>query len=258
MPCLPEAVQAHRLPPILITGASSGIGASTALRLNSLGYPVIANGRDSSRLQSVRQQAVFPECFYLERRDLLADISGLSTWVADLRAAYGKLGGMVFAAGKTITAPFMQYERENALHFFDLLCHVPIQVAKALCDRRNCVDSGTSLVFVAAAAAVTPNKGQLVYGAAKAALVCAARCMSKELAGRGIRANCISPGLVKTPMLEKTCEKLGDIFLQKEEPLYPLGLGEPGDIAELAAFLISPASRWLTGQNIILDGGRLA
>lgn len=258
MPCWPEAAQTRPLPPILVTGASSGIGAATALRLNYLGYPVIANGRDSSRLLNVKQRAAFPERIYLERRDLLADISGLGAWVSGLRAAYGKLGGMVFAAGKTITASFMQYERATALHFFDILCHVPIQVAETLCDRRNCVDRGTSLVFVAAAAAVAPNKGQLVYGAAKAALVCAARCMSKELAGRGIRANCISPGLVKTPMLEETCEKLGDIFLQKEEPLYPLGLGEPGDIAELAAFLISPASRWLTGQNIILDGGRLA
>lgn len=258
MPCLPEKAAEQPRAAILVTGASSGIGAACALLLNSRGVPVIASGRDSDRLESLKQKAPYPEHMHLEKRDLMTDISGLDSWVGELRAAYGKLGGLVFSAGKTLTSPFMRYNYPEALHFFDLLCHVPFMIARSLCDRRNCVAQGVSIVFVAAAAAVSPNKGQFIYGSAKAALVCGARCMSKELAPRGIRVNCISPGLVKTPMLEETREKLGEAFLQKEEPLYPLGLGEAGDIAELAAFLISPASRWLTGQNIILDGGRLA
>jgi NAD(P)-dependent dehydrogenase (short-subunit alcohol dehydrogenase family) len=150
----------------------------------------------------------------------------------------------------------MQYDPAQARALFDLCFHAPLLLARGLLDRRNCLP-GASLVFIAAAAAVSPNKGQAVYGAAKAALVCAARCLSREVAPRGIRVNCISPGLVRTPMLEETLALLGEDFLETEEPLYPLGLGRPEDVAGLAAFLLSPSGRWVTGQNWILDGGRL-
>ena len=95
-----------------------------------------------------------------------------------------------------------------------------------------------------------------MYGAAKAALVTAARCLSKEIAPRGLRVNCISPGLVDTPMMRATVEQLGEEFLERERGAYPLGLGMPEDVAHLAAFLLSDKARWLTGQNILLSGGR--
>lgn len=258
MPCLPERMPTAENALVLVTGASSGIGAAIALRLNTLGYVVIAHGRDVAKLESVKRQASCPARMHLEPRELLTETEGIPQWVSELRSRYGRLAGMAFAAGQTVTMPFMQYDHSCALRLFDLLCHVPLMIAKAVIDRRNCVEQGVSLVFVASAASVAPNKGQLIYGAAKAALVCAARCMSKELAPRGIRVNCISPGLVRTPMLDETSAVLGDSFLQKEEALYPLGLGEPEDVAELAAFLLSPATRWMSGQNIVIDGGRLA
>lgn len=242
---------------ILVTGASSGIGASIALRLNELGAVVIANGRDKGKLEAVKQRAHASARFHLEPRDLMADMERLPQWVEGLRVRYGKLSGLAFAAGKTATMPFMLYEHAAALKMFDLLCHAPLLLAQAVADRKNCVAKGLSLLFIAAAASIAPNKGQAMYGAAKAALVCAARCIAKELAPRSIRVNCISPGLVKTPMLDETIDLLGEDFLQYEEPLYPLGLGLPEDVANLAAFLLSPAARWITGQNVLMDGGRL-
>ena len=241
---------------MLVTGASSGIGAAIALRLNALGATVIANGTDVSRLEDVRGRAEHPERFHLAPRDLLEDIPGLASWVRELCLRHGALGGLVCAAGRTETMPLAGYERGRALALFDLLLHVPLELAKAVAHRRHCA-AGLSIVFIAAAASVAPNKGQLVYGAAKAALVCAARCMSKELAPRGIRVNCISPGLVRTPMMEETVSLLGEDFLREEASRYPLGLGVPEDVAGLAAFLLSPSSRWMTGQNLLLDGGRL-
>lgn len=262
MPCSPAEQPFVQFHPdndlFLITGASSGLGAAIALRLNALGASVIANGRSTAKLEAIRQQAAFPDCVHLEPHDLLADIDALPRWIGDLRERYGKFRGFAFSAGKTQTAPFMQYDRASALELFDLLCHVPLLLAKAVLDRRNCRSDGFSALFIAAAASIAPNKGQSVYSAAKAALVGAARCMSKELAPRGIRVNCISPGLVRTPMLEETTALLGDEFLQTEGALYPLGIGMPEDIGNMAAFLLSPAGRWVTGQNILIDGGRLA
>ncbi len=258
MACSPEAMSAFSEDSvILVTGSSSGIGASIALRLNELGAVVIANGRDANKLETLKHRAYDPTRFHLEPKDLIADMEGLPQWVEALRVRYGKLSGLAFAAGTTMTMPFMQYDHTVALKMFDLLCHSPLILTKAVTDRRNCVAKGLSILFIAAAASIAPNKGQTIYGAAKAALVCAARCMAKELAARSIRVNCISPGLVKTPMLDKTVDLLGESFLKHEEPLYPLGLGLPEDVANLAAFLLSPSARWITGQNMIMDGGRL-
>lgn len=242
---------------ILVTGASSGIGAAIALRLNALGAVVIASGRNEDKLAALKRRASSPARFHPEPKDLVAHMETLPQWVEELRIRHGKLSGLAFAAGKTATMPFMQYEHAAALRMFDLLCHAPLVLSKAVADRRNCMAKGLSILFIAAAASIAPNKGQTVYGAAKAALVCAARCMAKELAPRSIRVNCISPGLVRTPMLDETVELLGEEFLQREEALYPLGLGLPEDVASLAAFLLSPAARWMTGQNVLIDGGRL-
>lgn len=244
--------------PFLVTGASSGIGAAVASRLNSFGARVIASGRDAAKLEDMRERAAFPDLFYLEPKNLLDDLANLDRWVAGLAARYGKLGGLAFAAGMTETRPFSQYDYASAAKMFDLLFHAPILVAKGAAQRKNCAPQNMAILFIAAAAAVSPNKGQMVYAAAKAALVRAAHCMAKELASRHVRVNCISPGLVKTPMLDATVELLGESFVTKEEVLYPLGLGEPEDVANMAVFLLSPAARWITAQNIIVDGGRLA
>ena len=242
---------------VLVTGASSGIGAAIALKLNALGAAVIANGTNVPRLEAVRERARHPDRFHLAPRDLLADIDQLASWVKELCARHGKLSGLAIAAGKTETIPFAAYERARALALFDLLFHVPLEIAKAAVDRRNCLPGRMKIVFIAAAASIAPNKGQIVYGAAKAALACAARCMSKELAPRGICVNCISPGLVRTAMFDETVALLGEDFLNQEAARYPLGIGDPEDIAGLAAFLLSPAARWMTGQNLLVDGGRI-
>jgi NAD(P)-dependent dehydrogenase (short-subunit alcohol dehydrogenase family) len=242
---------------ILVTGASSGIGAAIALRCNALGATVIAGGRSREKLEAIKARAAHPDRFHPEPHDLAVALDMLPQWVQALRERYGKFSGLAFAAGKTLTAPFMHYDPEQARELFDLLCHAPLTVAGAVADRRNSLP-GCGIVFIAAAASIAPNKGQTIYGAAKAALVCAARCMSRELAPRGIRVNCVSPGLVRTPMLEETISLLGEDFLREEEALYPLGLGLPEDVAGLTAFLLSSAGRWVTGQNWLIDGGRSA
>lgn len=241
----------------MVTGASSGIGGAIALRLNALGAAVIASGRDIRRLEKIKAEAAEPDTIYLEQK-ALDKVDGLDKWVDTLAVRYGKLGGLAFAAGITETKPFLQYDYANALQMFDLLCHAPVMVAKGITSRKNCVPGGFAIVFVASAAAIAPNKGQLVYGAAKAALVTAAHCMAKELAPRKIRVNCVSPGLVKTHMLDTMTAVLGDDFIQREESSYPLGLGEPEDVANMSVFLLSSAAKWITAQNIVVDGGRLA
>lgn len=240
----------------LVTGASSGIGSASALLLNRLGATVIAAGRDMQRLAAVKDLAQIPAQFFCVARDFVLEMDSLPLWVAGLAAAHGKFTGLLHCAGQTWNAPMQAYDLTASRQVFDLLCHAPLLLAKGFTDRRNNIGKGAGMVFIAAAAAVKPNPGQGMYGAAKAALVTASHCLAKELAPRGIRANCISPGLVEGPMMEATVNLLGSDFIKRELPAYPLGFGAPQDVANLAVFMLSDQARWLTGENIMLTGGR--
>ena len=241
---------------ILVTGASSGIGRAIALLLNERGATVLANGRDMERLEQVRTACAEPSRMLLAPRDMTADMESLPAWLKGLSRQFGPLHGLVCSAGATWNAPMALYDLAKVRQLFDLCCHAPLLLGGAFCDRRANTGAGAAIVFIAAAAAVAPNPGQGAYGAAKAALVSGAVCLAKEAAPRGVRVNCISPGLVQGPMMDATVEQLGQSFLEKEQPLYPLGFGKPQDVASMAAFMLSQEASWLTGQNIMLAGGR--
>lgn len=241
---------------ILVTGASSGIGRAVAILLNSLEATVIAHGRDTDKLAELKAAAPHPERLHTIARDLTEDMDALPGWMLNLSREYGKLFGLAFCAGQTWNLPMQSYDISIAHKAFDICCHAPLLVARGFCDRRVNTGSGASLVFIAALAGVSPNAGQVIYGSAKAALITGVRGLAQEIAGRKIRANCISPGLVDTPMVDATVATLGAGFLEREAKLYPLGLGKAEDVAHMTAFLLSNKSCWMTGQNVLLTGGR--
>ena len=240
---------------ILVTGAGSGIGEAIAFELNALGATVIANGRNREKLEAGKSSVVYPERFHVELRDLTADMESLPLWIKSLRERYGKLSGLAHAAGATLTAPLREFELPVAHGLFNLLFHAPMLLAKGFADRRNNTGKGAAMVFIGAAGAVVPVPSLLIYASAKGALLTATRGMSKELAPRGIRVNCVSPGLVKTAMQREYANMLGPDAFAEAEQSYPLGLGEPEDIAAAAAYLLSSRAKWITGQNMLLSGG---
>lgn len=237
----------------LVTGTSSGIGEGVARLLNQSGATVIAAGRDEARLESLREQAARPEHIYPEIKDLPENPDGLPDWVLGLKKQYGKLKGLIHCAGITLTEPVSMATYGGAVKVFDLDYFVPLLLAKGFADRRANIGDGASMTFIASLAAVRPDKGQGLYGGAKAALVNTMLVLAKELAPRRIRVNCISPALVMTPMGRQFMAELTSA--EEQQSRYPLGLGQAGDVAELAVFLAGGRARWITGQNYILDGG---
>lgn len=242
---------------MLVTGASSGIGAATARRLNALGATIIAVGRNEEHLAKEKENAEFPEHFHLEQKELLENMEELPGWVRALCRKYGKLRGLVNCAGYHQFTSLRQYDLADARKMFDLHFHAPMLLAGGFADRRSNTGQGAAMVFLASIVAFTAHKGVIAYGPAKAALVSAIGHMGQELAPQGMRANCISPGMVRAGMSLKASSVTGsDAFLEHEEAAYPLGLGRAEDIADMAAFLLSDNSRWITGKNFTLDGGR--
>lgn len=235
----------------IVTGASSGIGQEISLFLNKLGATVVAIGRNQERLLSLKKQSSSPDALYIEQKDLSEDISNLPNYIKVLKDKYGKFTGMVCSAGMDLLLPIQALDFNNSKLLFDINYFVPLFLAKGFIDKRVNVGLGSSIVFIASTAGVYPEKGQTLYAASKAALIASAKSISKEIASKGLRCNCISPAIVETPMYLKSKESIG-----MDVSNYALGIGKPTDIAEMSTFLLSDKARWITGQNYIMDGGR--
>lgn len=232
----------------IVTGASSGIGEGVALLLNELGATVIGIGRNQKRLEGMKSKAKHPENVFLEQKELAEDISGLPTYVKVLKDKYGKFHGLAYCAGITLNQPLQLKEYECSRNLFDIDYFAPMFMTKAFGDKRNTVGRGTSIVLISSTAASCPPRALSDYSGAKAALSQSSRSIAKELAPHGIRINCVLPADIVTPMTLADPE-----ILASKNKSYPMGVGEVSDVANLVAFLLSDKSKWITGQNYIVD-----
>lgn len=230
----------------IVTGASSGIGRGVALLLNELGATVIGIARNQKRLEAMKAKAKYPEHVFLEQKDLAEDMEGLPAYVKALKDKYGKFSGMAYCAGSVPIQPLAATDYNALLETLNINYIAPVLAAKGVADKRNNIGAGTSMVFISSASSLISDKGHLTYAGSKAALCASVRSMAKEYAKNRIRMNCILPTNIKT-------EKSPQEYIDSQIASYPMGFGEPIDVANLAAFLLSSEASWITGQNYILD-----
>ncbi len=235
---------------IIVTGASSGIGLEIAHTLNRQGATVIAIGRNSQRLELAKINSSNKKHFYTEIKDLTENLEELPQYISHLREKYGQFKALVYSAGIVELTVTRLLDKNIIDRIFNINFSAPLLTAKGFLDKKNNIGAGSSIVFIASVAGVKPSKGQIVYSSSKAALISASKSMSQEFSNKKIRINCISPAWVKTPVLERQINYIG-----VKESDYPLGFGQTSDVANLASFLLSDESKWITGQNYILDGG---
>jgi NAD(P)-dependent dehydrogenase (short-subunit alcohol dehydrogenase family) len=166
----------------------------------------------------------------------------------------GPLSGFVHSAGISIRLPLKLTRREHFEESFAVNVVSAFEIANHGQRKANLAQGGASFVFIASVMARLGQPTKVAYCASKAALANGSRALALELASRRIR-NCISPGVVKTKMYNSLVGQLPSGAQEDILKAHPLGLGEASDVANAVAFLLSDASRWITGTELIVDGG---
>jgi len=239
----------------LVTGATSGIGKGVVLSLLNQGAKVIAVGRDSKKLVSLKGEASNKNNLILEEKDL-SNCDGLDKWILNIAKKYGKLKGLVLSAGiQQITPVSSPLSVEKSKELFEINYFSNIQLAKGFCDRRANIGKGSSVVFLSSIASIKGNMGIIGYAASKGAINSAVKSLALEVAKLGIRVNAVLPGFVKTEMILRWKEVYNKKYMEKMNNEYPLGIGKVEDITGPILFLLSDESQWITGSEIIVDGG---
>jgi NAD(P)-dependent dehydrogenase (short-subunit alcohol dehydrogenase family) len=243
---------------IVVTGASSGIGRATAILLSNLGVRVVLVGRDAERLAQTKSALrTFENTEHdhiIEAIDL-TDADRLPAWLSDLVSRTGPLAGLVHSAGNQITVPLRVMSEALFIRHMDVNVYAAGMLIKGFQAAGNHAPNGTSIVLLASTAARVGVPGNSVYAASKGALISLARALAMELAGKRIRINCIAPALVETEMFARYNAAITEEQRNRFRNAHPLGLGQPDDIANAVAFLLSDAARWITGTTLIIDGG---
>lgn len=238
---------------VLVTGASSGIGRAVGLELSRQGAHVVLMGRNRTELQRTCDRMDGRPADVVEFDFLDAD--SVVSQVRDLAREHGRLYGLCHCAGLVETRPLSSFDRRTFRTMMEVNLVAGIELAQAVSRRDVITEDGGSLLLMASIYGWVGMPGQVGYCATKGAVLAAARAMAVELARRKIRVNTLSPGLVRTSMTQKALAKLSPEQARDLEQAYPLGPGEPEDVARAAAFLLAPNNTWITGTDLVIDGG---
>ena len=234
---------------VLVTGASSGIGRATAILCSRIGAQVVITGRNESRLTET-MAALYGDGHFQIAADLTEEAS-----LTKLVDGLPQLDGIVHCAGIGHRKPCKAINAEDIATVMDANFNAAVLLQSSLLSKKK-VNKAASIVFVSSRAAEIPSVANALYSASKGALKSYAKCLSLELAPRAIRVNCICPAMVWTPLILK--DGVTEEELQSEQTKYPLKrYGQPEDIANLAVFLLSDASSWMTGSCIDITGGAI-
>lgn len=232
---------------ILVTGASSGIGRGIAIVCSKMGAVVVINGRNEEKLNETRS--------LMEGDDntiMKGDLTDSSTIMA-LVGNLPRLDGIVHCAGigtRVLCKNIMESDIDQAM---GINFKAPVMLQTEILKQKK-INKGASIVFIASISNDSPSTGNALYAASKGALISYSNCLQLELAPRKIRVNCISPAMVWTDLIFKG--GLTEEELHEDEQKYPLKrYGSPEDIANLAVYLLSDASSWMTGSNVKITGG---
>lgn len=240
---------------ILIVGASQGIGAQTALTFSKLGARLILTARNEEKLKEVLKR-LEGEGHWHTPMDV-RQTGALESAVKEIVDRRGPLDGMVYCAGITDDRPLSMVKPEAVSEVLRTNLQGFIELVRCVTKKKN-FNLGMRIVGISSTSSFLGTKAHAIYSASKAGMDGAVRSMAVELAEKGICINTVAPAMIHTEMVEKTLKSAGEKALGEKLKRQYLGLGEPEDVANAVAFLMSPAARLITGNCLPVDGGLLS
>lgn len=236
---------------ILVTGASSGIGKQAAIKISQQGGTLIITGRDEKRLTETYNS--------LEGENHRLFVANLDNEEEIISLVYNlpPINGLVHCAGIVGPMPAKFIRKENIDKLMRINFEVPVLLTgRVLLKKKLLADS--SVVFMSTVATQMPYFGGALYNSAKSAIESYSKTLALELVKQGIRSNCLLPGLVNTPLISNPVSegqmKIVDESLGRYLKKYPMGIGEPEDVANAIVFFLSDESRWISGTNLVMGG----
>lgn len=242
---------------ILVTGASSGIGKGIAIACAKMGATVIVTGRNVERLNETLNQLLDSTSSLqasVEHKAISADLTNAED-IDRLVNELPKLDGLVQCAGVGSRVACKQLTQDAIDHVMKPNLEAPVLLQATILVKKK-INKAASIVYIASRAANAPTVGNAIYSASKGAILSYAKCLALELAPRQIRVNCICPAMVWTDLIIQ--DGLTKEEMEEAQLKYPLKrYGQPEDIANLAIYMLSDASSWMTGSSVELTGGAI-
>lgn len=234
---------------IIVTGAGSGIGRETSRVLSEQGATVImmdVNAEGLTETAAIGGQSCHPMTIDLTDAKAVADA------VAKIVEQYGKLDGLVYCAGISSRKPLNVLSKEGFSKVMDVNFFSFVELVKQ-CAKKKHINDGASIVVMSSISSIRGYKAKTEYCVSKAAVDAFVRCMALELADRKIRVNSVMAAEVLTPLALKAREMNAAVGASDFNA--PLGPSEPYEVANTIAFLLSDATKTITGTSILIDGG---
>lgn len=235
---------------IIITGAASGIGRETAISASKVGARVIM--ADISKKGLYETESLLEGEGHSIYEVNLCDSVAVVNLVSQIAERYGIIHGLVHCAGISSRKPLNVLTKEGFSKVMDINFYSFVDLVRHLAKKKRFADGG-SIVVMSSISSIRGYKAKSEYCVSKAAVDAFVRCMSSELAGRRIRINSVMAAEVITPMAKKAAEI--NAAIGSSEFQSPLGPTEPYEVANIIIFLLSDATKTITGTSILIDGG---
>ncbi len=236
----------------LVTGASSGFGGSIAKRM-SADHQLLLAGRNRERLEAVRSACLYPERHRLWVQDL-SDLSRISGSLGELLESEDiAIEHFIHSAGIISIQYVRALEMASVLQMFNTNLFSAMEIIRLLTQKRRNKGALRTITLISSIASRVGAKGYAAYSASKGALNAFCLSLAVELAP-ATRVNAVLPGIVETEMNKD--HFANPEFVRFVQDTQPLGFGSPEDVATAVEFLVSESARWITGQELVVDGGR--